>query len=424
MANIVLVGAQWGDEGKGKIIDVLTENSDVIIRSQGGNNAGHTVFVGKTKYVLHLIPSGILRGNKLCIIGNGVVIDPVGLLKEIEGLVAMNIPVSGQLFISQSAHIVMPWHKQLDLLKESRKGDEKIGTTKNGIGPAYSEKADRTGIRMVDFIQPERFKALLKERLEEHNKNFLAHGMEALDFNSIYTTYSEIAAKLKPFVKETVTLLYKARKEGKSILFEGAQGTFLDIDHGTYPFVTSSNTTAGGACTGSGFPPHHIDKVMGVAKAYSTRVGGGPMPTENAEISDLLHGLGREFGATTGRARRCGWHDCVITRTAVMINGIDELALTNLDGLDTVETIKLCTAYECDGVQYDYVPSDITLLERCKPVYKEFAGWKTPTTGARSWEELPENARLYLKALEQECQTRIAILSVGPARDETFTVHE
>ncbi len=424
MANIVLVGAQWGDEGKGKIIDVLTENSDVIIRSQGGNNAGHTVFVGKTKYVLHLIPSGILRGNKLCIIGNGVVIDPVGLLKEIEGLVAMNIPVSGQLFISQSAHIVMPWHKQLDLLKESRKGDEKIGTTKNGIGPAYSEKADRTGIRMVDFIQPERFKALLKERLEEHNKNFLAHGMEDLDFNSIYTTYSEIAAKLKPFVKETVTLLYKARKEGKSILFEGAQGTFLDIDHGTYPFVTSSNTTAGGACTGSGFPPHHIDKVMGVAKAYSTRVGGGPMPTENAEISDLLHGLGREFGATTGRARRCGWHDCVITRTAVMINGIDELALTNLDGLDTVETIKLCTAYECDGVQYDYVPSDITLLERCKPVYKEFAGWKTPTTGARSWEELPENARLYLKALEQECQTRIAILSVGPARDETFTVHE
>jgi adenylosuccinate synthase len=248
MANIVLVGAQWGDEGKGKIIDVLTENSDVIVRSQGGNNAGHTVFVGKTKYVLHLIPSGILRGGKLCIIGNGVVIDPVGLLKEIEGLVSMNIPVNGQLFISQSAHVVMPWHKQLDILKETRKADGKIGTTKNGIGPTYSEKADRTGIRMVDFVEPNRFKALLKERLEEHNKNFLASGMEALDFDTIYATYSEIAAKIKPFIKDTVILLHEAWKQGKSILFEGAQGTFLDIDHGTYPFVTSSNTTAGGAC--------------------------------------------------------------------------------------------------------------------------------------------------------------------------------
>ena len=422
MANIVLVGAQWGDEGKGKIIDVLTENSDVIVRSQGGNNAGHTVFVGKTKYVLHLIPSGILRGGKLCIIGNGVVIDPVGLLKEIEGLVSMNIPVNGQLFISQSAHVVMPWHKQLDILKETRKADGKIGTTKNGIGPTYSEKADRTGIRMVDFVEPNRFKALLKERLEEHNKNFLANGMEALDFDTIYATYSEIAAKIKPFVKDTVILLHEAWKQGKSILFEGAQGTFLDIDHGTYPFVTSSNTTAGGACTGSGFPPHHIDKVMGVAKAYSTRVGGGPMPTENSEISDLLHGLGREFGATTGRARRCGWHDAVITRTAVMLNGIDELALTNLDGLDTVETVKLCVAYECNGTHHEYVPADITVLEHCKPVYREFPGWKTPTTGARSWDDLPENARVYLKALQEECRTRLSILSVGPARDETFTV--
>ena len=422
MANIVLVGAQWGDEGKGKIIDVLTEKSDVIVRTQGGNNAGHTVFIGTTKYVLHLVPSGILHKSKTCIIGNGVVVDPIGLVKEIEGLLSMNVQVAGQLFISQTAHVVMPWHKELDALKESKKGSNKIGTTKNGIGPAYSEKADRSGIRVIDFIHPERFKILLKNKINEHNETFTANGIPTMDFDEIYNLYSKAAEKLKPLVTDTVTLLHKAWKQNKSILFEGAQGTFLDIDHGTYPFVTSSNTTSGGACTGSGFPPNRIDKVVGVAKAYSTRVGSGPMPSENEEISDHLHGLGREFGATTGRPRRCGWHDAVATRTAVMLNGIDELALTNLDGLDTFDTVKLCVAYECDGIQYRYVPSDITVLERCKPVYKELPGWKTPTTAIRSWDALPENARNYLKNLEKESETHLSIISVGPARDETFSV--
>lgn len=421
MANIVLVGAQWGDEGKGKIIDVLTENSDVIVRTQGGSNAGHTVFVGSQKYVLHLVPSGILHQKKNCVIGNGVVIDPLSLVKEIEGLIAMNIQVAGQLFISQTAHVVMPWHRQLDKLKESSKGANKIGTTGNGIGPAYSEKADRTGIRMVDLIQPEHFKSLLQTRVTQLNKLFSALGTDLLDADAIYASYSVAAEKLKPFVTDTVTLLHNAWKAAKNILFEGAQGTFLDIDHGTYPFVTSSNTTAGGACTGSGFPPTHINKVVGVAKAYSTRVGGGPMPTEDPEISDLLHGLGREFGATTGRARRCGWHDAVATRTAVMLNGIDELALTNLDGLDTVKTIKLCVAYESNGVRYEHIPADLEVLKNCKPIYKEFPGWQTPTTDIRSWDALPENARLYLTALEKESETKLSIISVGPARDQTFT---
>lgn len=422
MANIILVGAQWGDEGKGKIIDVLTEKSDVIVRTQGGSNAGHTVFIGTQKYVLHLIPSGILHPNKICVIGNGVVIDPLSLVKEIDGLLAMNIIVDNNFYISQTAHVVMPWHKQLDVLKEMKKGDNKIGTTKNGIGPTYSEKADRTGIRFIDFIKPERFKKLLKERLDEHNKVFVENGMEALDFDTILEQYSVAAQKLKPFVTDTVLLLHKARKAKKNILFEGAQGTFLDIDHGTYPFVTSSNTTAGGACTGSGFPPTAIDKVMAVAKAYSTRVGSGPMPSENAEIADFLHGLGREFGATTGRPRRCGWHDAVATRTAVMINGITEMALTNLDGLDEMENIKICVAYECDGTRYDYLPADLEILERCKPVYETFPGWKTPTSKVRSWDELPENTKQYLKALEKYCEVKITILSVGPARDETFNV--
>ena len=422
MANIILVGAQWGDEGKGKIIDVLTEKSDVIVRTQGGSNAGHTVFIGTQKYVLHLIPSGILHPNKICVIGNGVVIDPLSLVKEIDGLLAMNIIVDNNFYISQTAHVVMPWHKQLDVLKEMKKGDNKIGTTKNGIGPTYSEKADRTGIRFIDFIKPERFKKLLKERLDEHNKVFVENGMEALDFDTILEQYSVAAQKLKPFVTDTVLLLHKARKAKKNILFEGAQGTFLDIDHGTYPFVTSSNTTAGGACTGSGFPPTAIDKVMAVAKAYSTRVGSGPMPSENAEIADFLHGLGREFGATTGRPRRCGWHDAVATRTAVMINGITEMALTNLDGLDEMENIKICVAYECDGTRYDYLPADLEILERCKPVYETFPGWKTPTSKVRSWDELPENTKQYLKALEKYCEVKITILSVGPAREETFNV--
>jgi len=348
MANTILVGAQWGDEGKGKIIDVLTEQADVVVRTQGGNNAGHTVFIGGQKYVLHLVPSGILRRKKVCVIGNGVVVDPVSLVEEIEGLRKLGIRVSGNLFLSETAHVVMPYHRELDARRELRKGKNKIGTTKRGIGPAYGDKAARTGLRIIDLVNPERFERLLESKIKENNDVLKAFGAKPLAFNQVLKAYRAAGDYLKPFVANTVVLLHDAVRRGENVLFEGAQGTFLDIDHGTYPFVTSSNTTAGGACTGSGVPPHRIDRVVGVMKAYTTRVGEGPLPTENAEIADMLHAMGREFGATTGRPRRCGWFDSVATRHAAMVNGIDELAITNIDGLDTVETIKVCIGYR-DG---------------------------------------------------------------------------
>ncbi|HZL14025.1 MAG TPA: adenylosuccinate synthase, partial [Verrucomicrobiae bacterium] len=339
MANTILVGAQWGDEGKGKIIDVLTESADVVVRSQGGNNAGHTVFLGPKKYVLHLVPSGILRKNKLCVIGNGVVVDPIGLVEEIKSLQKIGVKVTPKNFVlSETAHIVLPYHRELDAQREVLKGKNKIGTTKRGIGPAYGDKAARAGLRMIDLVNPSRFEEKLKSRVKENNAVLTSLGAKPLSFKKVFTEYNAAGKFLTPFVANTVVLLHEKMREQANILFEGAQGTFLDIDHGTYPFVTSSNTTAGGACTGSGVPPHRMDRVVGVMKAYTTRVGEGPLPTENQEISDLLHGMGREFGATTGRARRCGWFDSVATRHATMVNGIDDLAITNLDGLDTVET--------------------------------------------------------------------------------------
>ena len=298
MANTILVGAQWGDEGKGKIIDVLTEEADVIVRSQGGNNAGHTVFVGRQKYVLHLVPSGILHKGKQCVIGNGVVVDPVSLVEEIEGLRKLGVRVSKNLFLSETAHIVLPYHRELDAQREVLKGRNKIGTTKRGIGPAYGDKAARVGLRVLDLVNPDRFAEKLKLRLKENNEVLKALGGKALSYKQVHESYRAAGDYLKPFVTNTVVLLHQACQQGRSLLFEGAQGTFLDIDHGTYPYVTSSNTTAGGACTGSGVPPHRIDRVVGVMKAYTTRVGEGPLPTENAEIADLLHGMGREFGAT------------------------------------------------------------------------------------------------------------------------------
>ena len=347
MANTILVGAQWGDEGKGKIIDVLTEQADIVVRYAGGNNAGHTVYVGKQKYVLHLVPSGILRKSKLCVIGNGVVVDPVGLVGEIEGLKKLGIKVNADNFaLSETAHVVFPYHRELDAQREVLKGKNKIGTTKRGIGPAYGDKAARVGLRVNDLVDPARLEAKLALRIKENNGVFKALGAKPLSFKKVYAEYLQAGEYLKPLVTNTVVLLHEAMRRGADILFEGAQGTFLDIDHGTYPFVTSSNTTAGGACTGSGVPPHRMDRVVGVMKAYTTRVGEGPLPTENAVISDLLHGMGREFGATTGRARRCGWFDSVATRHATMVNGIDDLAITNLDGLDTVENIKVCVAYK------------------------------------------------------------------------------
>jgi adenylosuccinate synthase len=422
MANTILVGAQWGDEGKGKIIDVLTENADIVVRYAGGNNAGHTVFIGKQKYVLHLVPSGILRKNKLCVIGNGVVIDPVGLVDEITGLRKLGIKVGDNLVVSETAHVVLPYHRELDAQREVLKGKNKIGTTKRGIGPAYGDKAARVGLRMIDLVTPERFEEKLRQRIRENNGVLRALGARPLSFEQVLKEYRAAGKYLKPFVANTVVLLHEATRRGDNILFEGAQGTFLDIDHGTYPFVTSSNTTAGGASTGSGVAPNKMDDVVGVMKAYTTRVGEGPLPTESAEIADMLHAMGREFGATTGRARRCGWFDSVATRHATMVNGIDKLAVTNLDGLDTVETIKVCVAYRHGKERYDFVPNDAQTLAECKPVYVEFEGWRTPTDKARSWKQLPPKARTYLKAIAELTGAKLAIASVGPSRDQTIFV--
>jgi adenylosuccinate synthase len=420
MANTILVGAQWGDEGKGKIIDVLTESADIVVRTQGGNNAGHTVFIGKTKYVLHLIPSGILRAGKKCVIGNGVVIDPVSLVGEIDGLLKARVKVNGNLFISETAHLVLPYHRELDEQREILKGKNKIGTTKRGIGPAYGDKAARTGLRVIDLINPARFEQLLKIRIKENNEVLKAFGAKPISFSKVHAAYRAAGDRLRPFVTNTVVMLDQAARRGADILFEGAQGTFLDIDHGTYPFVTSSNTTAGGACTGSGVAPNRMDSVVGVMKAYTTRVGEGPLPTENAEIADMLHAMGREFGATTGRARRCGWFDSVATRHAAMVNGIDELAVTNLDGLDKLEMIKVCVGYRIGTTRYDYVPNDVETLAKCEPIYAEFPGWLQSTHKARKWKDLPAKARSYLKAIAELTGAKLTIASVGPAREETI----
>ena len=420
MANTILVGAQWGDEGKGKIIDVLTEQADLVVRTQGGNNAGHTVLIGKKKFVLHLIPSGILRPSKVCVIGNGVVIDPLSLVEEIQGLRRLGVKIKQNLRISETAHLVLPYHRELDARRELIKGKNKIGTTKRGIGPAYGDKAARTGLRMIDLINPERFAGLLRAKIRENNEVLRAFGAKALSFAKVHEAYRKAGDILKPFVTNTVVLLHEASRRGANVLFEGAQGTFLDIDHGTYPFVTSSNTTAGGACTGSGIPPHRMHRVVGVMKAYTTRVGEGPLPTEDGDVTALLHGMGREFGATTGRARRCGWLDTVATRHATMVNGLDELAVTNIDGLDSLEVIRVCVGYKVGSARLDYVPNDIELLAGCQPMYVDFPGWRTRTDRCRSWDELPPRARTYLKAVAELTGAKLSIVSVGPSREQTI----
>jgi adenylosuccinate synthase len=420
MPNTILVGAQWGDEGKGKVIDFLTEEADIVVRSQGGNNAGHTVIIGGKKFTLHLIPSGILRTGKACVIGNGVVVDPIDLIRELTGLRKQGVTITDNLFISDCAHVVFPYHRMLDECRERAKGDKKIGTTKRGIGPCYGDKVERTGLRMGDLVHPKTFSEKLQAKVEESNKILEAFGEKPIDFLEVKKAYLSAARKLAPYITNTVVYLHEAIKAGRNILFEGAQGTFLDLDHGTYPYVTSSNTTAGGACTGTGVPPHRIDRVIGVMKAYTTRVGEGPFPTENQEISDMLHAMGREFGSTTGRPRRCGWFDSVATRYSSMINGIDELAVTNLDGLDHVENIKICVAYKLGAKTLTVPPSDLRELKRCVPVLIELPGWKASTAQARTFRELPSKARNYLKKIASLTGPKLSIVSVGADREQTI----
>ena len=420
MANTILIGAQWGDEGKGKIIDVLTAKSDIVVRSQGGNNAGHTVFHRGVKYILHLIPSGILRRGKVCVIGNGVVIDPIALLGEIDGLRKLGITIGKNLLISDCSHLVLPYHRLLDEQRELRQGHTRIGTTKRGIGPAYGDKAARTGLRMSDLMQPIVFSKKLQAKVTENNRILQALGAKPVSFREVNESYLAAGKRLRPFVDNTVVYLHRAMERGKNILFEGAQGTFLDIDHGTYPYVTSSNTTAGGACTGTGVPPHRIDQVVGVMKAYTTRVGEGALPTEDMQLAHMLHNLGREFGATTGRKRRCGWFDAVATRYAGMINGIDELTITNLDGLDHVDPIRVCVAYRLNGKRLSVPPCDARQLANCEPIYTDVRGWNTPTHSARTFSQLPPAARKYVRYISELTGAKLSMISVGPARGETI----
>ncbi|CAN5140918.1 adenylosuccinate synthase [soil metagenome] len=422
MPNTIIVGAQWGDEGKGKIVDYLTEETDIVVRAQGGNNAGHTVIIGESKFVLHLIPSGILWGKKTCVIGNGVVLDPIHLLQEIDGLLAQGIAVTpDNLLISEGAHLVLPYHRGLDAARESHLGTRKIGTTGRGIGPAYADKITRAGLRVADLRDPDRFRAKVEARLADANPILQAAGQDTVDADRVVADSLAAAERLLPFVVNTVAYLHRAVAEGRTLLFEGAQGTYLDIDHGTYPFVTSSNTTAGGACTGSGVPPRAIDRVVGVAKAYTTRVGSGPFVTENQAFGDKLHALGREFGATTGRPRRCGWLDLVLLRYASMVNGFDELAITILDGLDDIPEIQVCVAYTLDGQRIEIPPTTADELERCQPVYETVPGWLTDTTATTAIDQLPPNARAYLDCISGSLNVPVTLVGIGPDRAQTLS---
>ena len=417
----VLVGAQWGDEGKGKVIDILTEDVQYIARYQGGNNAGHTVVIGESKYVLHLIPSGILHEGKICIIGHGVVVDPKALIDEIELLKEQGIDCTGRLKVSDKAHVIMPYHKKIDELREARLESGKIGTTKKGIGPCYGDKVSRVGIRMADLYDEAYFRERLEANIKEKNPVIIDQGEEGFSTEEILAEYIEYAKFLKDYVCDTIHLLNEALKRGESILFEGAQGTFLDVDYGTYPYVTSSNSTAGGACTGAGIGPSRIDQVLGVVKAYTTRVGEGPFPTEfGPDLMEEIRQKGGEFGATTGRARRCGWFDSVLVRNSVMINGMDNVVITKIDVLDELKTIKICTAYRYKGKTYENLPGEPGFLEGCEPVYEEHPGWEQDTSQVTAYEELPDNARKYLERIKELIGAGIMLVSVGKSRKQTL----
>ncbi len=427
MPNVVVIGAQWGDEGKGKVVDLLTEHAQVVVRFQGGNNAGHTLVVGGQKTVLHLIPSGILHPGKTCVIGNGVVVDPAVLVGEIDALKARGfLKDDAQLLISDNAHVIFPWHKLLDSFREKARGGSAIGTTGRGIGPAYEDKVARRGIRVRDLLNADRLRARIEARLPQaldELKDLCAQAgdpVPQLEVPQILAEFSALGERLKPFVHDASLYLAGQVRRGARILFEGAQGTLLDVDHGTYPFVTSSNCVAGNAAVGSGLGPTAIDKVMGISKAYTTRVGGGPFPTElNDATGDQLRKVGDEFGATTGRPRRCGWLDGVVLRYASRVNGLWGMALTKLDVLSGLKTLQICTAYELDGQKVTELPGDYEDLARVKPIYETLQGWDEQIAGVRTFDELPENAKRYVRRVEEVSGVPVVCVSVGADRGET-----
>jgi adenylosuccinate synthase len=422
MKVTVLVGSQWGDEGKGKIVDLLSKNYDIVTRYQGGANAGHTVVIGNKQYILHLIPSGILRENIKCVIGNGVVIDPTALLDEIKLLENNNIKVEGRLFISHNAHLIMPYHKLLDSISES--GGNKIGTTGRGIGPCYIDKYARKGIKIVDLLNRKTLEEKIRENLKEKN-NLLkkVYDREELDVEEIIKQYVEFDKTIDQYIKDVPAYLNNAISEGKSILLEGAQGALLDVDHGTYPFVTSSSPTSGGACIGTGIPPTKIDNVIGIVKAYTTRVGNGPFPTElTDDDGERLRKTGSEYGATTGRPRRCGWFDAFLVRYSAMVNGIDSVAITKLDVLSGFDEIKVCTGYKINGKTIKSFPTDVERLQSVTPIYKTLPGWKSDISSCESYRDLPDKTKQYLTYIANEAGIKIQIISVGPERQQTFFV--
>jgi adenylosuccinate synthase len=421
--NIAVLGAQWGDEGKGKIVDLLTPHFSTVARYQGGHNAGHTVYVQGKKFVLHLIPSGILHPGVACIIGNGVVIDPQALFKEVDDLAKMGIAVDGRLLVSEKAHLILPYHRELDVLSEARRGERKIGTTSRGIGPAYEDKIGRRGIRVCDLLGDRN--ALAQEVRENvHARNQIIKE-NTLDWKPVFDQLLGYGERMRPWVSDVSLYLSKTIADGKRVMFEGAQATHLDIDHGTYPFVTSSNASVGGICTGLGVPPRAIHGVLGVAKAYTTRVGEGPLPTElSGELADRLRESGQEYGASTGRPRRCGWYDAVVVRYAVRINGIDAIALTKLDVLDGLPEVKLCVGYKSGATTISEFPADLRLLANAEPVYETVPGWTEPTRGATSIDQLPANARRYIGRLEELSGVKCGIVSTGSDRNETIVVNE
>ncbi|NKF08242.1 adenylosuccinate synthase [Clostridium gasigenes] len=427
MSAFIVLGAQWGDEGKGKLTDYLAEEANVVVRFQGGNNAGHTVEVGEKQYKLHLIPSGILHDDKLNVIGNGVAVDPNALFSEIDYLQREGVNVTPEkLIVSDRAQLIMPYHKTLDILKEKARGKNDIGTTGKGIGPCYTDKYERCGIRVCDLLHTEVFEEKLRFNIESKNAyitNVL--GGEALNFDEIFNAYVKLGERLRPFVQDTSVRVYDEIKKNQTVLFEGAQGMLLDIDHGTYPYVTSSNTTAGGVSTGIGVGPTMITNVVGIAKAYTTRVGKGPFPTELEDATgEWIREKGHEYGTTTGRSRRCGWLDVVILKTTVRVCGLTSLVVTKIDTLANLEKIKVCVGYNFEGRVIDYFPASLEDLAKCEPIYEEFDGWDDSIADARSYDEIPENAKKYLKRIEELTETKISIVSVGPKRDQTIRVRK